>query len=98
MTQDKRPGLTATQLALVLIVAGLIGEMSPGFSHDFPGGGWSLMTAGAAALAAGILQKRSPRLARLVLILGFLAAGAVLLRGCADSSRARGSSLSARTS
>ena len=85
----KRPGITRTQLSLVLIVVGLAAEMSPGFSHDAPGAGACLLVAGLAALCAGILSRSSPKIARLVLILGFFAAGAVLLRGCASSPLAR---------
>lgn len=87
MAQEQRPGISSIQLAALLILAGLVGETSPGFSRDFPGGGWSLITAGCAALASGVLQKRSTRLARIVLIAGFLAAGFVLLRGCSQSHR-----------
>lgn len=90
MTQDQRPGISSMQLAALLILAGLVGETSPGFSRDFPGGGWSLITAGSAALASGVLRKRSVRLARAVLVAGFLAAGFVLLRGCSGSPAARG--------
>jgi CHASE2 domain-containing sensor protein len=81
MTRRDRPGSTTTQFAVVLIIAGLIAEMSPGLSRDFPGGGWSLLTAGAAALAAGILGKRSPKAARIALLVGFCLAGFVLIRG-----------------
>ena len=88
MTQDQRPGISGMQLAALLILAGLVGETSPGFSRDFPGGGWSLISAGSAALASGVLRKRSARLARIVLVAGFLAAGFVLLRGCSQSPQA----------